>query len=287
MDDKKKNDIGAGSEPGSWEIAGASGRVGTGNWAAWDRGMEPIYQAAENWRVALAGIEKPWLCWNIHDEWCQLQQKLVLEAGWTPIVGNDTYIKSPTIINGAVYVNFNSSLQLPTMWMHFPLEFLFLFVPRLAFWHSDFLCSVRDMKRFAKIFESLEDGSCASAYARDSRWPWRNKHRDRYFELIGCSTSCASEDQFRNGTGWWRHIKSHPNSHLNNGEDCNYEHGTGILIWEKLYKGKVVRLNPNEKNGHCNVYMKKLKGKGSKKEELDSYYSLVAVAKNLGIAHLL
>ena len=232
--------------------------------------------------------EKPWLCWNVHNDWCRLQQRLLLEVGWTPIVGNDTNVCSPTIEEGSVYLNFNSDLNLPSMWMHFPIEFTFLFSKKLAFWHSDFLCSLNDLEKFAGTFETLSDDSCAAALARKSRWPWREKRQDRYFELIGCTTEGASRSQFENGVGWWRHVERHPNYiPSENNPEPYYEHGVGILLWEQRFCGKVIRLDVDEKSGHCNKYVSNKMEKRGKAEELDTYYKINTVAKRLGIDHLL
>ena len=271
-----------------WELAKGEGRIGTGNWDAWNLGMDPILAVARQWKEQLSGVEKPWLCWNIHDDWCRIQQNLVLEAGWTPVVGNDTNVQKPTILKGSVYVNFNEDLKLTSMWMHFPLEFVFLFCKKLAFWHSDFLCSVKDMQKFARIFEGLEDGVCASAYACDSIWPWRDKKRDKYFELLGCTTESASRSQFENGVGWWRNVQCHPNfKKAEHKEDYRYEHGVGVLVWKNKFDGKVVKLKPNEKLGHCDRKKETLKQISGKYEEMEAYYNLPNVAKRLGIENFL
>src|SRR5947209_5182610 len=118
----------------TWEIGRTAGRCGTGNWGASPPSLGEMFAAAKDWADALRGIERPWLCWNVDPDWCLVQQKLVLEVGWTPIVGSDSG-NPPPLLPGAVYVDFNRRLRLPAMWMHFPLELAFLFCDRLAFWH--------------------------------------------------------------------------------------------------------------------------------------------------------
>lgn len=272
---------------GTWQEVKGEGRSGTGNWDAWDKGVEEIIIAAKAWERSLQGVEKPWLCWNVDNDWCKLQQKLVLAVGWTPVVGSDTFVDNVEFVEGAIPVNFNQYLKLPRMWMHFPLEFVFLFCDKLAFWHSDFLCTLADMEKFAQKFEKLYDGQCAAAMARESRWPWRDKSKDRYFELLGCTTRGASREQFVHGTGWWRNINKHPNfipSH--HVKEYNYEHGVGVLVWEEIYHGHVIKLFPDEKKGHYNMYIRKLKTKNSKSEEM-KYYDLKKIAKKLGLSSML
>ncbi len=64
-------------------------QTGKGNWAGFDVPMEKVYEAATEWRQALAGVTRPWLCWNVSDRWCRLQQRLIQEVGWTPVIGFD------------------------------------------------------------------------------------------------------------------------------------------------------------------------------------------------------
>lgn len=64
-----------------WDIPRFTGREGTGNWDAYKLGMDPIYAAAEKWQQSTRGVDYPWLCWNIDDDWCQLQQRLILAVG--------------------------------------------------------------------------------------------------------------------------------------------------------------------------------------------------------------
>lgn len=75
--------------PTAWEVGKTTGRNGTGHWRYWDRPEDDIRRAAESWASDIRGVAKPWLCWNMNDRWCLLQQKLILEQGWTPVVGWD------------------------------------------------------------------------------------------------------------------------------------------------------------------------------------------------------
>ena len=117
------------------------GKSGTGNWNAFNKSMEEVFKAAEKWKSEAGEGEKFWLCWDINEKWCYLQQKLVLEMGWTPIVGWDPHQrpKPEYLAPGALSINFNEILQLPVLFMHVPLEFAFLWVEKLAFWHSDLI----------------------------------------------------------------------------------------------------------------------------------------------------
>jgi hypothetical protein len=64
-------------------------RRGIGDWEFFDLPMEMVYQAATEWKSALKGVEKPWLCWHVSEPWTRLQVNLVKQIGWTPIVGYD------------------------------------------------------------------------------------------------------------------------------------------------------------------------------------------------------
>jgi len=277
------------SEQVTWGLARGTGAAGTGNWKAWGKDFAPIYEAAKVWKKSLNGIKKPWLCWNLDDDWCILQQKLVLKAGWTPIVGNDTNIKTPTILQGSHYINFNEKLQLPTMWMHFPLEFSFLFCDKLAFWHSDLLCSEKDMAKYSSIFTNLKQGELAAVKHTHGYWGLKDKHKNHYGELIGCTTKEASKNQFENGCGWWRKINEHPNFNpLNhNNKEYYYEHGIGIWVWEKKFSGKVIKITVNEKDGHASAQSNNNPEMLSKSEELKEYSDLKKITKALSIEHLL
>jgi len=271
-----------------WDLARNDGKIGTGNWEAWGHNIEPIKQAAKIWKEKLDGIEKPWLCWCLDDEWSILQQKIVLNAGWTPIVGNDTNVSKPTILDGSVYINFNETLKLPTMWMHFPLEFAFLFCEKLAFWHSDLLCSEKDMAKYNKAFSALKQGELAAVKHTHGWLGFKDSYKNHYGELLGCTTREASEDQFKNGSGWWRHISKHPNfdAKQHKKTDYYYEHGTGIWVWEKVFSGKVIKMKVNEKDGHASARFNNQAEKKSKSEELSEHSDLKEITQKLGLSHL-
>src|SRR5438105_4818368 len=61
---------------------------GHGNWACWDAGeLDRLLAIADGWARQLPPGDRYWLCWNNDDVWCRLQQRLVLDVGWTPVVG--------------------------------------------------------------------------------------------------------------------------------------------------------------------------------------------------------
>lgn len=277
---------------GRYALIRKEGEVGTGCWKAWCLGMKPIEEAAREWEREFRRIEYPWLCWNIHDRWCILQQKLVTLTGWTPVVGCDTNIDNPTILPGSVYVDFNKILKLPMIQMQFPLEFVFLFTKRLAYWHSDFIASIPDMQKFSAVFKSLRDGEMAATWTLRGIIGFKFRKLNRIFELIGCATANASREQFELGCGWWRNNSFHPNFREKDFKKSPYyDHGMGVTIWHKKYGGKVIDLNPNEKRGHASNYLLKQQPKKanhrSKVQDMTEYYNLDEMAANLGIAHLL
>lgn len=273
----------------SWALAREEGKIGTGNWHAWgDSSFDLILEAAEHWKEGFKGIEKPWLCWHLNDDWCKVQQKLVLNAGWTPVVGNDTSSNDITIVPGATYIDFNKTLNLPCMWMHFPLEFVYLFTDKLAFWHSDLVCSDKDMDKFARTFEKLKDGEVAAVKHLSDWKGFKDPFINHYGELMACTTRKASKDQFDHGCGWWRHIADHPNrSKYPLKKKVYYEHGTGIYVWKKMFGGKVKSLKVNEEDGHATVYRKNLKRELTKVEEMEKNFDLAKMCEKLGISRYL
>ena len=67
-------------------------QFGQGQWPAFralNIDLEELMDIAAEWGRQLESINRPWLCWNVNDDWCFLQKKLVTEAGWTPLVGFD------------------------------------------------------------------------------------------------------------------------------------------------------------------------------------------------------
>ena len=214
--------------------------------------------AAGPWREALEGVEYPWLCWNVADEWCLVQQRVVQSAGWTPVVGFDPRAGAPPLIKGAILVDFNAGLDFPILQMTIPMELVFLFAPRLAFWHSDLLVREPLFRQLADRFRQMPDGATAAV---DSRTRWfrrlRGSNRGRFWELIGCTTRGASADQFAKGCGWWRRVNYHPNCPNDEGERAarqtyGGDHGGGILVWKERHGGQVepIRARPLHE-GHC------------------------------------
>jgi hypothetical protein len=233
---------------------GAS-RPGIGQWDYFHRAgrtVEEVLEAAKSWRAELAGIERPWLIWNVDRDWCLVQQRLVESVGWTPVVGGDPKYERPPIIDGAVWIDFNRHLQLPMMYPHFVFEFTFAMgVPRLAFWHSDLLLKPDQMRLYADMFAGLPDGAMAAVQPDAGRKErWLKRWELRYWELLGCMTAGASLDNYKRGCGWWCSFSQHPNrqGRLEQARRSLYwwECGVGIRYWAKRYGGDV-RLIPE----HC------------------------------------
>ena len=276
-------------------------RAGTGNWMYFSLPLEDsIFEAAKLWKKSLVGVEKPWLCWNVSGRWCYLQQKLVQAIGWTPVVGFDPRCGPPPLADGSILIDFNQTLNLPLLWPHIPLEFAFLFADRLAFWHADLLCRMPVMEHLAKQFESLQDGQLAAVFDRGGRRNWLNFKTHRYWELCGCTTKNASENQFYNGTGWWRHFALHPKCVLEEERKkraaWHWDSGVGIRYWQQNYNGYIVPIDIRlVKEGHCSEIGAKhyqvlpnhetpMRNLGA---ELDLNYSIDEVAARLRISHLL
>jgi len=276
-------------------------RAGTGNWKFFTSALQDsIFEAATVWKDRLAGVEKPWLCWSVSGRWCYLQQKLVQAVGWTPVVGFDPRSGPPPLADGSILIDFNRTLHLPVLWPHVPLEFAFMFTDRLAFWHADLLCRLPVMECLARQFEGLKDGQLAAVLDRGGLRNWLAFKAHRYWELCGCTTRSASENQFYNGTGWWRNFQLHPKCVLEEERrkrsEYDYDSGVGILYWQKEYNGYVVPIDINlVKEGHCSEIGKKnyqplahhnepTRNLGA---EIDLNYSIQQVATKLGIAHLL
>jgi hypothetical protein len=273
---------------------------GTGSWLDFNIPLERIFQAAAEWKQRVDGIKKPWLCWNVSPRWCVLQQRLVQTAGWTPVIGYDPRIGPPPVLPGSVLIDFNASFQLPVMWPHFPLEFAFLWTDRLAFWHADLLCRLPVLEQLTKTFESLEDGQMAAVLDKGGRRNYLNFKSHRYWELCGCTTAGASENQFYNGTGWWRFFWLHPkcrvSAEIERRKRYSYDSGVGILYWKNNYNGPVVPISIYlVKEGHCSEIMSRnyrnapnhLTALRDLPTELDANYNLDDVAQKFGIAHLL
>jgi hypothetical protein len=271
------------------------GRAGTGDWENFPIPLELIETAAAEWKQQLAGVQKPWLCWCVNDRWCLLQQSLVLEVGWTPVIGVDPRIECATVIPGAIRLDFNRHFQLPVMWPHFPLEFAFLWAPKLAFWHSDLLCRLDKLKSLARTFEELKDGEMAAVLDRGGMRNLLNFKRHRYWELVCCTTRGASRDQFERGAGWWRHIECHPSckdpAERSRRAALNWDSGIGIMYWKRSYGGRVRDLGLRELvEGHCTAINHKgyrfLTGSNVYRpigDELEANFDLKKVAKRFRI----
>jgi hypothetical protein len=275
------------------------GMDGTGDWAEFRQPVERIYEAAAEWKRQLRGVEKPWLCWNINNRWCALQQRMILSVGWTPVVGFDPRLVSPSIVSGAIQIDFNHRFQFPVMWPHFPLEFAFLFASRLAFWHSDLVCRCETLAALARRFERLPDGQMAAVLSRGGIRNLLNVRSHRYWELACCTTQSASKDQFQRGAGWWRNFAMHPSCtdplERERRKRYNYDSGVGIRYWKKQYGGKVIDIPERELNeGHCTAINRKgyrylAAGAVHRPvgDELEANYSLEDVAARMGVEHFL
>ena len=281
---------------------------GSGDWHKFHIPLGRIFEAAAEWEKLVTGVEKPWLCWNASPRWCQLQQRLVKLVGWTPVLGFDPRSGPPPVEPGSVLIDFNANFGFPLMSPHFPLEFMFLWANRLAFWHSDLLCRLPVIEELAKRFEALEDGQTTAVLDRGGRRNHFNFKRHRFWELCGCTTRAASENQFYNGCGWWRNFVIHPKCTLSEErrrrQKLFYDHGAGIMYWHKRYNGVVLPISLHlVKEGHCSN--KIIRGRTHMHRrayqnapsipygfrdltiELDANYSIGEVATKLGIAHLL
>jgi len=274
-------------------------RIGVGNWGAFNLEMDAIRSAAERWSGALRGVDRPWLCWNVDPDWCIVQQRLVSAVGWTPVIGTDLRASRPVLLKNSVFLDFNADFKIPNMYMHFPLEFAFLFADRIAFWHSDLLVREEKLRRIAKMFSDLKDGVTAAVEPRiPLRRLFETKSR-RYWELIGCTTRGASRSQFENGSGWWMNFAAHPNCRdtreRQKRQRYYWDHGVGIKYWKRNYGGKVLTIKEEEvSEGHCtrigkNDYQRLAPDDATRllPGELRLNFDLVRVCKQLGLERFL
>jgi hypothetical protein len=267
-----------------------TGRHGTGNWRYFDRSMDEILVAANIWKEKLKDIEKPWLCWNVNDDWCLVQQRIIKAIGWTPVVGWDPYFKSGAPQEeGSVIIDFNEKLKLLSVWPHVPLEFAFLWTDRLAFWHADLFVRMNKLKHIVEMFEVLKNGEMAAVLNRGGIRNLHNYRSHLIWELIGCTTKEASKSQFECGCGWWRNIWAHPNcpdeKERKRRQKYYYDHGVGIMYWKRYYHGKVhsIPLRPLLE-GHCSAAGNKSYKLGkNKEEELQDNFKLHEVLKRLDL----
>lgn len=273
-------------------------RTGMGNWGACRIPVEKLVAVASNWRDALSGIDKPWLCWNVDHDWCVLQQRLVKAVGWTPVVGFDPRVGPPPVEKGAVLVDFNSELSLPTLYPHFVMELAFVFCDRLAFWHSDLLVRLPVMQSLADMFGELPDGEVAAVPGRGGVRQWLKPWSHRYWELIGCTTRAASRDQFELGAGWWYNFPGHPNFKGSGklfGQPYYWDHGTGIMYWARHRRAKVHEIPERlVAEGHfTSIGAKKYVRKSpnshmrSLNADLNANFDLAVCANKLGLERLL
>jgi len=214
-------------------------RTGKGHWNHFSLEMDTVFRAAENWKNQLEGSDKLWLCWNVDPDWCLIQQKLVANAGWTPLVGGDPRAEKAKLLKESVYVDFNQGLNLPMVHMLFPVEFAFLFAKKLAFWHSDLLVREHKVQFMSQMFDALVDGDMAVTNPARSLKMKILKQVDRYWELAGCTTAAASRHQYEVGSGWFGHVACHPNSpesEFKKKSRLYYDHGSGIKYWAKNHK---------------------------------------------------
>jgi len=270
--------------------------AGTGNWYAFNVPWERVTAAAEGWRRITAGHRKLWLCWNVNDEWCLLQQKLVAEVGWTPLVGWDPMcgVGRPPLAPGALPVDFGASLGLSGLFMHVPLELAFLWIDdRLAFWHSDLVLRRARMRWLAARFDRLKDGETTAVFSYGGLRNVLRFAAHRYWELAGCTTQGASRSQFEHGSGWWKNIAYHPNAPRDVEEQQRRkalfrEHGVGIRYWERRYGGKVHRLSERRlAEGHFSVTtVPDYQRASTKSEEMALNFDLRKIALDFGISDL-
>lgn len=232
----------------AWLAGGDRQRMsaGIGNWEGFLSSpytLHDIIAVADEWRQLLAGIERPWLCWNVDPTWCLLQQHMVAEVGWTPVVGYDPRVGPPPLVPGAVLIDFNRRFGFGTMYPHFPLEFAFAFVERLAFWHADLLMSMEQLQGFARRFENLQDGRMIVVEPTPT---WRQRYTSasktrRYWELLGCTTQGASRSNFDQGCGWWLCFYLHPNcpgdAERKRRTELYWDCGVGIRYWQQACGG--------------------------------------------------
>jgi hypothetical protein len=186
----------------------------------------------------------------VNSDWCLVQQRLVASIGWTPLVGFDPRVGAPPLIRGAVLIDFNKNFGFKVMYPHFPLDYVFLFAPRLAFWHSDLLVRPEKMASFARLFEMLSDGEMAAVRERVGVAKFLRPKELRFWELLGCMTNSASRSNFENGCGWWLNFALHPKcpDERERARRLRYhwECGVGIKYWHDRCGGPVMAIDQRE-----------------------------------------
>ena len=232
-------------------------RLGNANWRAFQalKVGHPqqlnfdIKDVIEDWKIQIGWIEKPWLVWSVDEDWAYVQQQLVESVGWIPIVGYDPRKGVPTkLTSNAILVDFNRVMKLPILYMHFPLDYIHEFLPRLAFWHSDLLVRPEKMTHVADVFANLSDNEIAMCNLTKIKNPilralTGNGLNLKLFELVGCINAKASLDIQSKGLSMWQGWYYHPlcpsEEEFKKRQKWHYDHGTGLLYWMKKYGGKV------------------------------------------------
>ena len=232
----------------------------------------------------------------MNDQWCLIQQKLIAEIGWTPIIGWDPNCGGPPskMIPAAVAIDFNRILGLQVLYQHIPLEFAFLWAPRLAFWHADVLMSRAKMRLAAARFEKLQDGEMAAVKTYGGMRNLLRPKYHRYWEVLGCTTRQASRDQYESGCGWWRGFQHHPNApsapearvHRERFYD---DHGCGVQYWARCCNGRVdaIRESWIAAEHFSVITVKGYQRAASKSAEMDINFDLQKITRRLGINDLL
>lgn len=232
-------------------------RLGNANWEAFQAlgyDIAILLEAASRWKKIIDGVDLPWLVWSMDEDWCYVQQKLVEQVGWTPIVGFDPRKGVPRkLTKTAVLIDFNEHLKLPVMWMHVPIDFIFSYAKtRMAFWHADLLCSPGTMSYLAETFSNLKNGE-ASIVDPTSKFGLKRHllpKQHRYWELAGCITKSASQHMFDHGCSLWQLFAYHPNcpneKEFRLRDQYYWDSGAGILYWHRRYKPQI-KLIPEAK----------------------------------------
>jgi hypothetical protein len=154
------------------------------------------------------------------------------------------------------------------------------------------------MHELARLFDSLRDGEMAGVRDTGGMRYLLNRKHHRYWELVGCTTKGASQQQFELGTGWWQHFFEHPNcpdpAERKRREQYYWDSGVGIMYWKRRYGGVVKNINRKRvEEGHCTaINYKNYVRLGPVSQpvvgkEIDINYSLDDVARRLKIDHLL
>lgn len=221
---------------------------------------------------------------------------MILEIGWTPVVGWDpASAKCPErVVPGAIVIDFNENLNLPTLYPHIPLEFAFLWADRLATWHSDILLSRKKMKVAAERFNRLESGGTIAVRSFGGWKNLLNRRNHCYWEVLACTTGLASMNQYKCGAGWWRGIEHHPSVMGDSIEQVRRrsfydDHGCGIEYWRRFYNGNVASINESwiAKEHFSVISVKNYVKCDSKWEEMERNFNLDEIANRLGVGDLL